>query len=40
MFDADVFERIKNDVDSIPSDPNGFVIVPPALGYEEQAQEL
>jgi hypothetical protein len=31
MFDAEVFERIKNDVDSMPSNPNGFVIVPPPL---------
>ena len=31
LFNADVFERIKNDLDSRPAAPNGFVIVPPPL---------
>jgi hypothetical protein len=31
LFNGEVFERIKDDVDAMPAAPNGFVIVPPPL---------
>jgi hypothetical protein len=31
LFNGEIFERIKGDVDAMPAAPNGFVIVPPPL---------